>query len=135
MYNNGSNVPRALLKTGKRKTDYLDASRLAELAHSPDIPSVPSPTSIPEDLPQVGLPPKNLSDSVRFSAIMKDINLLREDVNDLKKDIRVLHRQSQTSTVPSTCHVKLSLFDSAILPPTNAEVSNILGWVVINITR
>ena len=83
----------------------------------------------------MGLPPEHLSDSVRFSAIMKDINLLREDVNHLKKDIRVLHSQSQSSIVPNTCHVKLLLFDSAILPSTNAEVSNLLGCVVVNITR
>ena len=79
---------------GNIKKDYLDASRLAEHALSQDIPSVLSPASIPVDLPRVDLPPKNLSDSVRFCTIMKDINLLREYVNDLKKDIRLLHRQS-----------------------------------------
>ncbi len=77
-----------------------------------------------------------LSESARFSSFMKDINLLRNEVKDLKKDISLLHRQKQSTSVPSTCHIKVSFPHSVLpLPPDPVKVSNLLGCPVLCISR
>ena len=73
-------VPRSLLKNDKRCKDYLDASRRANIVENENdnSPSLPSSSSTSEDTQNVFDPQIcTLSDSVRTSIIMKDINLLR----------------------------------------------------------
>ena len=107
---NESPVVRTLLKNGKRRKDDLDASRRSEITNSQestlssqeaslDSSVVPSTASIPSIS-------STLNESTRFSSLMKDINLLRNEVKDLKKDISLLHHQKQSTSVPSTCHIK-----------------------------
>ena len=83
---NESVVPRSLLKKGKRGKDYLERSRLAEQEQAiSQAPPPPLLTSTSQVHQQQGPPPTSLSDSVRFSSLMKDFNLLRNDVNDPKE--------------------------------------------------
>ena len=66
---------------------------------------------------------------------MKDLNLLREDVINLKRDIVALHREKQSSTVPSTCHIKVYFPHSVTPPSTDSEVSQLLSCSVVRVTR
>ena len=67
---------------------------------------------------------------------MKDINLLRNEVKDLKKDISLLHHQKQSTSVPSTCHIKVSFPHHAPpLPPDPDLVKSLLGCPVLCVSR
>lgn len=80
----------------------------------------------------------SFSESVRASINMKlYINLLKDDLKDLKKDVSLLLRQRPaSSTVPSTCHVKIILSHhtplSASLLETDAA-SSLLGCSVLSV--
>ena len=137
---NESPVVRTLLKNGKRRKYDLDASRRSEITNSqestlssqeasPDSSVVPSTASIPSLS-------STLNESTRFSSLMKDINLLRNEVKDLKKDISLLHHQKQSTSVPSTCHIKVSFPHHAPpLPPDPDLVKSLLGCPVLCVSR
>ena len=138
---NKSLVPRSLLKNGKRCKDYLDASRRANIVENENdnSPSLPSLSSTSEDTQNVFDPQIcTLSDSVRTSIIMKDINLLKNHVNDLRKDIAILHRRNHPPSVPSTCHIRIILPGtnpiSAVLLETDG-VSNLLGCPALTVVK
>ena len=67
---------------------------------------------------------------------MKDINLLRNEVNALKIDVGALHRQKQPTSVPSTCHIKVS-FPSPVSSATAdpCVMGNLLNCPVLHVTR
>ena len=89
---NNSKVPRSLLKNGKRSADYLESSRQSELTSSQAFSTTAS--SPPPTPPPPAILP---NDSVRLSVIMKDINLLRDDINDLKREVAHLNCHIQPS--------------------------------------
>ena len=69
---------------------------------------------------------------------MKDINLLKNHVNDLRKDIAILHRRNHPPSVPSTCHIRI-IFPgtnpiSAVLLETDG-VSNLLGCPALTVVK
>ena len=108
---NESIVPRTVLKNGKRQKDYLNASRRANLTLSQD----PTPTQSHNPTPtqshrshdfdpaahgSTSSVTSTLSESVRAALIMKDVNLLKKNVDDLKRDVSLvssetLHSSSQ----------------------------------------
>ena len=101
-------IPRSLLKNGKCCKDYFNVSR-SFVSQGPPPTTPPNllggaPSSTDADC----LLSTHLSDSFNFTAIMKDINLLRVEVNALKIDVGVLHRQKQPTSVPSTYHIKMA---------------------------
>ena len=123
-------MPRSLLKNGKRSADYLESSRQSELTSSQAFSTTAS--SPPPTPPPPAILP---NDSVRLSAIMKDINLLRDDINDLKREVAHLNCQAQPSPHIDTCHIKV-YFPSPctpVLDPT--AVSNLLGCPSLLVTR
>ena len=132
-------VPRSLLKNGKRCKDYFNASRST-------VSQGPPPTTPPYLLGHTQCAPSStdtdrlssthLGDSVRFTAIMKDINLLRNEVNALKIDVGVLHCQKQPTSVPSTCHIRVS-FPSPVYSATAEPcvMGNVLNCPVLHITH
>ena len=127
---NNSKVPRSLLKNGKHSADYLESSRQSELTSSQAFSTTAS--SPPPTPPPPAILP---NDSVRLSAIMKDINLLRDDINDLKREVAHLNCQAQPSPHIDTCHIKV-YFPSPctpVLDPT--AVSNLLGCPSLLVTH
>ena len=152
---NESAVPRSLLKNGKRSKSYLEASRYANTTSTTEpstsggtTDNVPGGTT--DNIPggstdNVFLQANSTSssnpmgESFRASLIMKDINHLKDEIKDLKKDIAILHRQSsQTPTVPSTCHIRI-LFPTSnscvIIESDLGSVGNLLGCPVLSVTK
>ena len=132
-------MPRSLLKNGKRSKNCLDSSRQSELAflgaNSQQEPNTmaPSVSSAPSiSLPQPIAPP---SESICYSAIMKDINLLRNDVDNLIREFAHLSLQKRSPISLDTCHIKV-YFPSPGTPVTDsANCSNLLGCPVLQVTR
>ena len=59
-----------------------------------------------------------LSESVRVSILIKETNLLKDDLKDMKKDVSLLLCKSASPLkIPSTCHIKiiLSLLSASLL--------------------
>ena len=100
--------------------------------------------SLPASSSSCPVPPRpapaesvSVCDTVRFSSMMREINLLRSDVNGLKRDVSLLNRncQSQPSTALDTCHIKV-YFPSPASPVLNpVQVSRLLGCPVLLVTR
>ena len=138
---NNSKVPRSLLKSGKQSKNYLESSRNSELAASQAIStfasqanssSASAPSSIPITQTQLAVHPNN---SMQHSSIMKDINLLRNDINDLKREITRLNHQNQASATIDTCHIKV-YFPGPSTPVSDpVTVSNLLGCPSLQVTR
>ena len=127
---NNSKVPRSLLKNGKRSTTYLESSRQSELVSS-------QTNSTTNSHPPLTQPPPAmlLNDSVRLSTIMRDINLLRNDFNDLKREVSRLNHLNQSPAVAiDTCHIKVYFPgpSTPVLDP--AAVSNLLGCPSLLVT-
>ena len=130
---NNSTVPRILLKNGKRRRDYLDSSRLSEFAANfqQEPPPMASLSSHP-DAPRPAVP-TSVSEAVRFSSVMKEVNMLRSDVEGPKREASSQSRdnQSQPSSAFDTCHVKV-YFPSLTSPDlTPVDVSRFLGCPVL----
>ena len=65
---------------------------------------------------------------------MKDINLLRNDVEVLKHEVFRLHRDQSTTAIDS-CHVKMFFPNSNTLVLEPAAVSNLLGCPSMQVTK
>ena len=139
---NESVVPRTMLKNGKRRKDYLDASRRENLTLS----QVPTPTqrhrSHDSDSATSGSTANvtsTLSESVRASVLMKDINLLKKDLDDLKRNVSLLFRQKPSPPVPSTCHICIIFphrnpsLESITLESDN--ISELIGCPALSVVR
>ena len=136
---NYSPVPRSLLKNGKRKKDYLELSRQSEIVVNSQLepPATAASSSCPVTPRPAPAESVSVCDTVRFSSMMREINLLRSDVNGLKRDVSLLNRncQSQPSTALDTCHIKV-YFPSPASPVLNpVQVSRLLGCPVLLVTR
>ena len=89
-------VPRSLLKNGKRNKEYLDTQRTCE-ASLPNMPcgpppvmpslSCPTPSLAPSSQHQVIQSANSVSESTRFMSVMKELNLLKNTLNELKKSL------------------------------------------------
>ena len=77
---NNSSVRRSVLKNGKRSRRYLDASRAANHSLSTSETQTSSSSQSQVDL-TVHPTMNSLSDSVRASVFMHDINSLKNDIN------------------------------------------------------
>ena len=75
---NNSTVPRLMLKNGKRRKDYLDSSRQSEIvANSQQEPPPTASLSSHPDTSDALRPAVPTADTVRFSSVMKEVNMLR----------------------------------------------------------
>ena len=131
---NNSRVPRSLLKNGTRCASYLESSRQSSSQtssqpseHSEPAPSQtnPSESGSPSLLSHAPLTVQP-NDPFRLSLLMKDMNLLRNDVEILKQEISRLHR-NQPPTAIDSCHVKVFFPSPNTLVFEPATVSNLLG--------
>ena len=134
---NESVVPRTMLKNGKRRKDYLDASRREKLTLS----QVPTPTqrhrSHDSDSATSGSTANvtsTLSESVRASVLMKDINLLKKDLDDLKRNVSLLFRQKPSPPVPSTCHICI-IFPHRNPSLESDNISELIGCPALSVVR
>ena len=81
---------KASAENGKWRKDYLDSSRQSEIAANSQQEPPPTASSplhpVTSDALQPAVP-TSVSDTVRFSSVMKEVNMLRSDVEDLKKEV------------------------------------------------
>ena len=145
---NNSKVPWSLLKNGKRSARYLESSRqsLSQSSQSSQTSSPSSPSlermssqmnpseSGPLPPPSQAPPTIQPNDSFRFLLLMKDINLLRNDVEVLKQEVFRLHWEQSTTAIDS-CHVKVFFPNSNTLVLEPAAVSNLLGCPSMQVTK
>lgn len=138
---NESVVPRSLLKNGKRSKEYLDASHVSTNSSVSVFTNSQIPPSFNDEL-QTHTPVSQhhtLCDSVRSSVIMKDINALKDEVKNLKKDVSTLLRlRTAVPHVPSTCHIRIVLSYSTPLSVSLLEtdgVSLLLGCPALSVVK
>ena len=92
---NNSTVPRLLLKNGKWRMDYLDSSRQSEIAANSQQEPPPTLSSHPDTPTPV---PTSVSDTFRFSSVMKEVNILRSDVEWFKERSLLFDSQQPVTT-------------------------------------
>ena len=140
---NETPVSRSLLKNGKRNKEYLDISRSVNVESS--VPSIPSSSSSSSSQTaghrsNPSSSDRTWSDSVRTTTMMKDINLLKNEVEvkDLKRDIALLHRQNHSTAVPSTCHVRITFPQINPISATHLNIdviSKLLGCPALSVVK
>ena len=137
-------VPRSLLKNGKRNKKYLDTQRTCEASLSnmpcgppPVMPSLscPTPSLAPSFQHQVIQSANSVSESTRFMSVMKDLNLLKNTVNELKKSLTHLLKLSLPSTPPNFCHVRVGFPNPSSLMIDTASLSDLLGCPALTSQR
>ena len=147
---NNMSVPRSLLKNGKRRKDYLQQSRQSQIELSSQFtPSSPNSSSQRPDShlansessgvlnPPHLTEPTSTNNSVRFSSLMREVNLIRKDVDSIKRDGSSLDHncQAQPTATLDTCHIKV-YFPGCSSPVLNpAQVSFLLGCPILLLTQ
>ena len=134
---NGSILPRTLLKNGKRSKEYLNASRNVEAKISQESSSLSQSPSFEVD--SINGSVSSFNNFSSLSSLMKDINLLKDDIKGLKSELSLLHRHcesSSSSSLPSFCHVRV-LFTASNCPPFSnvSSVSALLGCPALQVTK
>ena len=107
---NNLSVPRLLLKNGKQRKDYLESCWQSEIAANSQ--QEPSPTASLPSHPDALQPavPMSVSDAVRFSSVMKEVNMLRSDFEGLKREVSFLNRNYLSQSSSWHMHVSLVQF-------------------------
>ena len=81
--------------------------------------------------------PTSTSNTVRYSSLMKEVNLLRSDVDSFKRDVSFLNNncQPQQSTAFDTCHIKVYFPGHASLVLNPLQVSSLLGCPALRVAQ